>query len=101
MTEAPARTQPKGDHSCPGAQGQPAPGWEKPQDSPAPETCRERRRGPSPQERAAVPMPDDGAGMETAKKEKVAVPPLALEASAQVPAPRGGFSSDPRLPLRS
>lgn len=89
MTEAPARTQPKGDHSCPGAQGQPAPGGEKPGDSPAPETCWERRRGPSPQERAAVPMPDDGAGMETAKKEKVALPPLALEASVPGPHTQG------------
>lgn len=88
MTGAPAGTQPKGDHSCPGAQAsQPLVG--EASDSPFPETCWEWRRGPSPQEWAAAPMPDDGAGMETAKKEKVALPPLALEASVQGPRTQG------------
>lgn len=100
MTEAPARAQPEGDHSGPGAQAsQPLVGRSLGQS--CSQTCWERRRGPSAQERAAVRMPDDGAGMETAKKEKVAVPPLLWTPLSQVPAPRGGFSSDTRLPLRS
>lgn len=46
--------------------------WEKPGVISASETCGGTLRGPSSLELAAVPMPDDRARMENAKKEKVA-----------------------------
>lgn len=49
------------------------------------ETCWGTRRDPGSHELAEGPVPDDSVRMENAAKEKVALPPLAAEASQLCP----------------
>lgn len=102
VTEPPVRKQPKGDCVLLDTLAGVTLDREKPGVISASDTCGGTLRGPSSRELAAVPMPDDRARMENAKKEKVArCLTWFWEPLSRVPTFSGLFSTDKRFPLRT